>query len=760
MKEIITVFLSFLFIVLNLSAQNLPAPEGLLCDLLREPSSAVITNKTVKFSWIYPQSKEPQKAYRILVASTPFLLEEGKADYWDSKWVSDNRSVNIEYQGNKLKDNSVYWWAIKIIAQNDLESAYSLPQQFHTGNFHRSGLDYPGQSKWIQLSPNNWVSEDKQRASLEYLDPVRSIKKSSGYYFIAFNKSVIGTFSFLATAQKNTSITIYMGERKNENQTVHKNPGRSNIGFQKIEMELKKGTHNYLVELKEKNPKGYLHSQKLAPHYPEVMPFRYVEIVGDEGIFQIENPKQAALFYYFDDSASAFKCSDEKLMKVWELCKYTIKATPFLGVYCDGNRERMPYEADANVQMLSHFAIDREYSIARYTINFLLDHASWPTEWQMHMVLMAWDYYMQTGDVSLLKIRYEDLKRKSLIALTDDNGLISTRTGKKTEAFLRSLNFPGKVEQFRDIVDWPQSSWGVKPQGHRTPLAGGETDNYVFSDYNTVVNAFHNRCLVLMAKIAHITGNKNDIEYFEEKAQQHRQAFNTIFFNEQKGIYVDGDSTDHSSLHANMYPMAFNLVPKEQVKSVAEFIKSRNMACSVYGAQYLLEALYNAGEADHALQLMTADTDRSWLNMLRVGSTMTTEAWDEFFKPNLTWNHAWGSAPANITARKLVGIEPLSPTFKQFRICPQPAYLEKATIRVPTIRGPIECSLVNKYGIWEMEVSIPGNADAELWLPAKFDSVRINARAVEAVNVIDFAGAKRKIFKLSSGVHKVTATKE
>ena len=759
MKKII-VFLGIVFIVLDLNAQNLPAPDGLLCELLREPSSAVITNKTPEFSWIFPQSEEPQKAYRILVASSPFLLKEGKADLWDSEQIRDNSSLNIQYKGKKLKDNSVYWWVVKVIAQNGLESAYSLPQQFNTGNLDRSGLDYPGQSKWIELSPNNWVSEDKQRASLEYIEPVRFTKNRSGDFFIAFKKSVIGTFSFLATAQKNTSITIYMGERKNENQTVHKNPGRSNIGFQKIEMELKKGTQNYLVELKEKNPKGYLHSQKLAPHYPEVMPFRYVEIVGDEGVFQIEKPKQAALFYYFDDSASAFDCSDEKLMKVWELCKYTIKATPFLGVYCDGNRERMPYEADANIQMLSHFAIDREYSIARYTINFLLGHASWPTEWQMHMVLMAWDYYMQTGDVSLLKKRYEDLKRKSLIALTDDNGLISTRTGKKTEAFVRSLNFPGNVEQFRDNVDWPQSSWGVKPQGHRTPLDGGETDNYVFTDYNTVVNAFHNRCLVLMAKIAHITGNTNDVEYFEVKAQQHRQAFNTTFFNAEKGIYKDGEATDHSSLHANMYSMAFDLVPRKHEKTVLDFIKSRNMACSVYGAQYLLEALYKGGEAEHALKLMTSDSDRSWLNMLRVGSTMTTEAWDEFFKPNLTWNHAWGSAPANITARKLMGIEPLSPTFKQFRICPQPAYLEKAAIRVPTIRGPIESSLVNRYGIWEMEVSVPGNTDAELWLPAEFDSVRINARTAEVLKLIDFAGAKRKIFKLSSGVHKVTATKE
>ncbi len=751
MKKTIVLIL-IVFAELALHAQVLPAPEGLLCNLLREPSSAVITDKIPEFSWIFPQSGHKQAAYRILLASSPVLLIEGKADYWDSEMVEDNNSINIPYGGKELQNNGIYWWAVKVVAGNGLESSYCLPQQFNTGNFNRSDLDYPGQSKWIELSANNWVSEDKQRASLEYIDPVQFSKTENGAGFIAFKKSVIGTLSFLGTAMEEIPVTIYLGERKNEDQTVHKNPGKSNIGFQQIEMILKKGTHQYMVNLKKKEPKGYLHSQKLAPHYPEVMPFRYAEIVGQEGTFQIEEPKQAALFYYFDESASSFSCSDENLMKVWDLCKYTQKATPFLGVYCDGNRERMPYEADAYIQMLSHFATDREYSIARYTINFLLDHASWPTEWQMHMVLMAWEYYMQTGDINLLQERYEDLKRKSLIALTDDSGLISTRTGKKTEAFLRSLNFPGRVEKFRDIVDWPQKGGfgGVM----------GENDEYVYTDYNTVVNAFHNRCLILMSKIAEITDHTDDAAFFEKKAKYHRQVFNTTFLNAEKGIYTDGETTDHSSLHANMFPMAFDMVPEEYHKTVSEFIKSRDMACSVYGSQYLLEALYKGGEADHALSLMTSDSKRSWLNMLRVGSTMTTEAWDEFFKPNLTWNHAWGSAPANITVRKLMGIEPLEPTFSLFRISPQPGSLQEASIRVPTIRGSIESQLHNNDDKWEMEVSVPGNSQAELWLPTTFDRVTINMKTEEPLRIEEFATGKRNVYKLDSGIYSIRAVNQ
>src|SRR5205814_6290826 len=132
------------------------------------------------------------------------------------------------------------------------------------------------------------------------------------------------------------------------------------------------------------------------------------------------------------------------------------------------------------------------------------------------------------------------------------------------------------------------------------------------------------------------------------------------------------------------------LGPGGRSRRVAEFVKSRGMACSVYGAQYLLEALYEAGEAGHALALMTARTDRSWTHMARdVGTTMTLEAWDNRYKPNQDWNHAWGAAPANILPRKLMGVEPEEAGFRKVRIRPRPGSLEWARLDLPTIRGPV-----------------------------------------------------------------------
>src|SRR3546814_19626828 len=84
-----------------------------------------------------------------------------------------------------------------------------------------------------------------------------------------------------------------------------------------------------------------------------------------------------------------------------------------------------------------------------------------------------------------------------------------------------------------------------------------------------------------------------------------------------------------------------------------------------------MDAVYEAGDADYGLSLLTSQEDRSWYNMIRAGSTITMEAWDNKYKPNQDWNHARGAVPANIITRKLMGVEPLEPGWVVFRVRPQ-----------------------------------------------------------------------------------------
>jgi hypothetical protein len=74
--------------------------------------------------------------------------------------------------------------------------------------------------------------------------------------------------------------------------------------------------------------------------------------------------------------------------------------------------------------------------------------------------------------------------------------------------------------------------------------------------------------------------------------------------------------------------------------------------------------------------------------------------------------------PGNVIPRKLMGIEPLEPGFKRFRLRPQPGGLAHAAIRTPTPRGPVEVRFTRPGGRWQIEFAVPAGTMAEVHLPA------------------------------------------
>jgi len=229
---------------------------------------------------------------------------------------------------------------------------------------------------------------------------------------------------------------------------------------------------------------------------------------------------------------------------VWELCRYSIKATTFAGVYVDGDRERIAYEADAYINQLGHYAVDPDVQMARDTFDRLTRFPTWPTEWASHMIFMAHADWMQTGDRAWLAARYESLKPKLLLDRARADGLITS-----TEA---------EIER-GDIVDWP----------------AGERDGFVFRPVNTVVNAFHLRSLALMAELAAALGKDAEGRAYAERGRAARRAFQEKLFHAGRGLYRDGEGTDHASLHANLFPLAFGLVPAELRPAVVEWLAGR-----------------------------------------------------------------------------------------------------------------------------------------------------------------------------------------
>ncbi|NGF57700.1 family 78 glycoside hydrolase catalytic domain [Parapedobacter sp. SGR-10] len=669
----------------------------------------LIANKQPVLGWELHGMKQGavQSAYRILVSDQPDKVDSG--NIWDSGKVASKESSNVQYTGKALRPLATYYWSVMVWDTEDVPSAWSAPQTFSTA----------GQLEEYRTSFYPLLKTNEQPQHLVATGDVNRID---------FGKAAFGQLRFtLDVAESGTVVTVRLGEGVNPDGTINRKPAARSIRYAEYEIPLKRGHHTYQVQFRPDKQNTGPRAIHMPDYIGEVLPFRYVEIEGYTGKIEKSAITRATVHYPFDDFAAHFESSDTILNAVWELCKYSIKATSFAGIYVDGDRERIPYEADAYINQLCHYSVDKEFSMARRSHEYLLHNATWPTEWILQSVLMAYNDYLHTGDIRSVNHYYKDLKAKLLLPLRENNGLLSTKNGRQTPELMQSIHYNPK-DTIRDIVDWPHT-------GGFGMLGNGETDGFVFTPYNTVVNAFHYKALMDMSKMAAVLGKTDDATLFLEKAKKTYDAFQSLLWDRRQKAYRDGAATDHASLHANMMALAFGLVPEKHINDVMKFIRSRGMACSVYGSQFLMDAVYDAGDADYALSLLTSQADRSWYNMIRSGSTITMEAWDNKFKPNQDWNHAWGAVPANIIPRKLMGIEPVEPGWKVFRVKPQLGSLEWANIKTPTIKGTIEVSCRQTPEDYRMEINVPANTSAIVELPKKGNKrpkFTINGKSVKA----------------------------
>ena len=667
---------------------------------------AKVQSENPLFNWILDNRSQNTIAYQILLSSNRAGLKQNKGDHWDSGKIYSHQSSTL-YKGNPLQKNKVYYWKVRYWENEDQSSGYSEPQAF-------------------VIDPNASSEKFSQEPLVASDEFPELTKKTDGSYFLDFRKAAFAKLKIELNSSKEDSILVSVGEMKQKNAfSIDAQAGR-NIRYHQTHLKLKPGTHWYEIPWPEnKKSASNRFMIKMPDYIGEVYPFRFVEVKGYGGDLKAPQAVRTMINYTFEESASSFVSSDEVLNQIWDFCKYSMKATSFCGYYVDGDRERIPYEADAFINQLSHYAVDAEYGIARGSMKHLLFNPTWPTEWTLYNILMAWYDYLYTGDNRFIEKYYEELKIKTLMDLSDETGLISTLTGKQTDAFFEKLhkNHWGKNNNLRDIVDWPQAQppGGYENLKHFTGTEKehpGENDGYVYQTYNAVVNALYYGALKIMEKIALDLDQKEDLSLFQTRSEKVKKAYLETFQDKNNGLINDGQDTDHKSQHANMFGLTFGLIPQKDIENVVTYVAQKNMSCSVYGSQILLEGLFDYGGADHAIGLMAAKTERSWYNMIRYGSTITMEAWDKRYKPNLDLNHAWGGAPANIIVRKMMGVAPLTSGAQKIKIHPKIGTLEFAILKTSFITGTVELECRQTDNTFAMKVNLPGGVTGDLMIPA------------------------------------------
>ena len=395
----------------------------------------------------------------------------------------------------------------------------------------------------------------------------------------------------------------------------------------------------------------------------------------------------ASAYVYPDDDEAAFRSGDAALDQIWALCRHTLLATNG-NLYVDSwEREREPYEADTYLQLLAGATVSADSTLARYSLDYLLRRRTWPTEWPLYLPLAVRVAVEASGDLQWADEVYERVR--GLLPeqwLDHATGLVRKDFG----------NDGSHSAVDHDIVDWPMS----------------ERDGFVFSPYNTVVNALAAKAYEDVAVLAGWLGRDADAAWCAGRARGLGAAMRRLLWDESAGAFRDGlraggRPIDHHAAHATLFPLGCGVAGQHSARAT-ETLGKRGMACSVYAAAFLLQGLFDADRPDLALGLLTGGGLRSYRSMLDAGSGSgsTMEAWHVSLKPNTTYSHPWAAHPVAVLARGLFGIRPTSPGYSTFDVRLRLGPLEWAEITVPTVRGPIHVAYDPEHLIFD----VPGNS--------------------------------------------------
>jgi alpha-L-rhamnosidase len=248
-------------------------------------------------------------------------------------------------------------------------------------------------------------------------------------------------------------------------------------------------------------------------------------------------------------------------------------------------------------------------------------------------------------------------------------------------------------------------------------LGGGATSKVI----DTAFYAYYAQA---MSEMAAAIGNSADAATYATLHGNIVAAF-TNFFNSD-GSFADGSSQTGYALAytLNLVPAGLSTqVAQQFAASIAQF--DNHLATGFIGTPRLLPALHAAGRDDLAYQLLLQQTYPSWLYQVTLGSTTMWERWDGWtpgagFEADTmnSFNHyAFGSVGQYLYS-VVGGINPASPSYQTILIQPVPgAGLTWADTSYNSTRGLISTAWTNTGGMFNLNVAIPPNTTAQIYVP-------------------------------------------
>ena len=489
------------------------------------------------------------------------------------------------------------------------------------------------------------------------IQPAQTKQLAPGHYLVDFGHEITGQFTMEAQGNAGDIIEIRCGEELTETEERVRYKMRSNCDYQEFWT-----LSGQAVDVLE---------------FYDYKAFRYVEVIGSPEI-SINTATFAATVrhYPLDQTVCTLDTSNKTVKSVWDICKAGVQYGSQEGFLDCPGREKGQYLGDATVTGHSHMYVAGDLRLYKKAImdfalstficpglmavapgSYMQEIADYSMQWPMQIML----YYQQSGDLEFVKEMYPLVE-----------GLYAY-----FQRYERSDGLLENVVEKWNLVDWP----GNLRDGYDFDLS-----LVVGPGCHNVVNAFYLgmvQSLNEMRDLLHLQ--------YEDSLPSLRKAFNQTFYNEQTQLFVDAQGSSHSSLHANVMPLLFDLAPMEAVDPIVELIREKRLCCGVYFAYFLLKALARVGQTELLFALIDNTDESSWANMVEEGATTCMEAWSKDHKWNTSLCHAWASAPIPVLIEDIIGLKPALPGWKAIRFRPQiPAAMGDFELNISVPSGEIQ----------------------------------------------------------------------
>ncbi len=476
-----------------------------------------------------------------------------------------------------------------------------------------------------------------------------------GHYLIDFGQEITGQFKAEALGEAGQEITILCGEELRED-------------------HVKRVRHEMRCNCNYKDT-WILSGSKDVLEFYDYKAFRYVEVISPIGTIIPESMCALVRHYPMEEEKCKFASSNELLNAIWSICKNGVKYGTQEGYLDCPSREKGQYLGDATVTSHSHLYLSgdlrifkkclKDFALSSYICpgimavapgSFMQEIADFSLQWPYQLL----NYYMHSNDIEFLKEMYPIAE-----------GII-----RHFKQYQREDGLLEKVSDKWNLVDWPDTLRDDYDFELSKPIGEG---------CHNVINAFFCGAVKTLNEIRDILG----MDYLDE-FEDLKKAYINAFYDKERKLFRDSTVSGHCSLHSNMLPLFWGLVPKEAEHSVIELIREKKLQCGVYNAYFLLKGLAKAGAYDLVYELLTSEEERSWANMVREGATTCFEAWGKEQKNNTSLCHPWASAPISVIIEDILGIRPLEPGWGKISFTPHlPKSLDYLHVEFETIQGRI-----------------------------------------------------------------------